>query len=315
MCEPQKKFFLQTAIEPKLSSNHQAFPLILCYNGITITLSGNGELMNKFTILSVVLEYIEENLTQNVTPELCAQKCGYSLSNLQKLFRCVFHIGVGDYIARRKLSAAARELLESNATVLDTALKYGYQSHEVFTRAFRRLWGVSPSEYRKSRRFAEIFPKFGEAVQIMDREGNVMMYSKKKFDVSHLYDFIKEHAGKYVVCFDMVRLMEVNDTYGSAAGDIGIAECLRRIDMESDETMLPIRIGGDEFVLITEFDQKEDAEAIARKILSHNGGTVTSGKHTFPVSMRAGFVVIPTKNLRYNDLFTQCVLAGHDMEA
>ncbi len=52
--------------------------------------------MNKFTVLSVVLEFIEENLTQPLTPEHCAQKCGYSLSNLQKLFRCVFHIGVGD---------------------------------------------------------------------------------------------------------------------------------------------------------------------------------------------------------------------------
>lgn len=270
--------------------------------------------MNKFTILSVVLEYIEENLTQNVTPELCAQKCGYSLSNLQKLFRCVFHIGVGDYIARRKLSAAAKELLESNVTILDTALKYGYQSHEVFTRAFRRLWGVSPSAFRKSRRFSEIFPKLGEAVQITDREGNDMMYSKKKFDVSHLYDYMQEHGGKYVICFDMVRLMEVNAAYGSAAGDIAIAECLRRIDMESEETMLPIRIGGDEFVLITEYDNQEDAERMARKILSHNGETVTSGEHTFPVSMRAGFVVMPKGNLRYNELFSECVKAGHDME-
>lgn len=271
--------------------------------------------MNKFTILSVVLEFIEENLTQPLSPELCAKKCGYSLSNLQKLFRCVFHIGVGDYIARRKLSAAAKELLETDATILDIALKYDYRSHEVFTRAFRRLWGVSPSEFRKSRRFSEIFPKFTESLPITDGEGNDIMYSQKMFDVSHLYDFIKEHSGKYVICFDMVRLMYVNETYGSAAGDIAIAECLRRIDMESDETMLPIRIGGDEFVLITDFDKKEDAQSIIDKILAHNGETVKSGEYTFPVSMRAGLVVIPTKNLRYNDLFTKCVLAGHDMES
>lgn len=270
--------------------------------------------MNKFTILSVVLEFIEANLMHPLTPELCAKKCGYSLSNLQKLFRCVFHIGVGDYISRRKLSAAARDLLESDASILDTALKYGYQSHEVFTRAFRRLWGVSPSQFRKNRRFSDIFPKFGEFIDIMDEEGNAMEYSKKKFDVSHLYDFMREHGGKYVICFDMVRLMEVNATYGSAAGDIGIAECLRRIDMESDETMLPIRIGGDEFVLITEYDKLEDAERMARKVLSHNGETVISGEHEFPVSLRAGFVVMPKGNLRYNELFSKCVKAGHDIE-
>ncbi len=277
-----------------------------------ITLSENGDPMNKFTILSVVLTFIDENLTEEITPELCAQKCGYSLSNLQKMFRCTFHIGVSDYIAKRKLTAASKALLETDASVLDIALQYGYNSHEVFTRAFQRLWGVTPSKYRKNRRFSEIYPKFDESVTIMDKEGTIMEYSKKKFDVSHLYDFIKEHSEKYVICFDMVRLMEINHTYGHAAGDIGIAECLRRIDIESDETMLPIRIGGDEFILITDFDNLEDAQAVADRILAHNGETVKSGEHTFPVSMRAGFVVLPKENLRYSELFSQCVIAGHE---
>lgn len=266
--------------------------------------------MNKFTILSVVLTFIDENLTQEITPELCAQKCGYSLSNLQKMFRCTFHIGVSDYIARRKLTAAGKALLETDASVLDIALQYGYNSHEVFTRAFQRLWGVTPSKFRKNRRFYEIYPKLDEAITVTDEEGTIMMYSKKKFDVSHLYEYIRAHSEKYVICFDMVRLMEVNDTYGSAAGDIALAECLRRIDEGSDETMLPIRIGGDEFILITDFDKLEDAQAVAERILARNGETVKSGEHVFPVSMRAGYVVIPKGNLCYNELFSQCVTAG-----
>ena len=209
--------------------------------------------MNKFEILSVALEYIEENLTSGVTPEQCAERCCYSLSNLQKMFRCSFNIGVSDYISRRKLSLAARELIGSDVSVLDIALKYGYNSHEVFTRAFARLWGESPSKFRRRSSFSEIFPKLAEATQICDEKGNVIMYSKKKFDVSHLYDFFKQRRGKYAVCFDMVQLQHINETYGSAAGDIAIAECLRRIDESADETMLPIRIGGDEFVLITDF--------------------------------------------------------------
>lgn len=268
--------------------------------------------MNKFTILSVVLTFIDENLTKEITPELCAQKCGYSLSNLQKMFRCTFHIGVSDYIARRRLTAAGKALLETDASVLDIALQYGYNSHEVFTRAFQRLWGITPLKFRKNRRFSEIYPRLDEAITITDKEGTVMMYSKKKFDVSHLYDFIRAHGEKYTICFDMVRLMEVNNTYGSAAGDIALAECLRRIDAESDETMLPIRIGGDEFILITDFDRLEDAQAVADRILAHNGETVKSGEHTFPVSMRAGYVVLPKGNLRYSELFSQCVIAGRE---
>ncbi|MGN0675810.1 MAG: helix-turn-helix domain-containing protein [Oscillospiraceae bacterium] len=270
--------------------------------------------MNKFEILSVALGFIEENLLSDITPEMCAEKCCYSLSNLQKMFRCAFNIGISDYISMRKLSLAARDLIESEDSVLDIAMKYGYNSHEVFTRAFMRLWGVTPSKFRKSRKFSEIFPKFDEAAQVTDEEGNVIMFSKKKFDVSHLYEFIRSRNGKYAVCFDMVHLMYVNDTFGSAAGDIAIAECLRRIDENSDDTMLPIRIGGDEFVLITDYDNIKDAQAAAEKILAHNGETVKSGENEFEVSMRAGYVVIPSGNLRYNELFNIFVIAGRAEE-
>lgn len=267
--------------------------------------------MNKFEILSSALEYIEEHLTDGITPEKCAEVCCYSLSNLQKMFRCVFHIGVVDYISRRKLTNAAGELIKTDSSVLDIALKYGYNSHEVFTRAFQRLWGVSPSKFRRTRCFTEIFPRFGESGQLTDEKGNVVMTSKIRFDVSHLYDFIKERSGKYAVCFDMYHLMEINDTYGSAAGDLAIAECLGRLDENSDESMLPVRIGGDEFVLITDFEELSLAEEAANKILALNGNTISYKGTDIPVSMRAGFVRIPTLGaIRYNTLFDSFIIAG-----
>lgn len=271
--------------------------------------------MSKFEILSEALDFIEENLTSSVTPEMCADKCRYSLSNLQKMFRCTFHIGISDYISRRRLTNAARELIETDGTVLDIALKYGYNSHEVFTRAFIRLWNVSPAKFRRERKFSGIFPKLTEPRTVTDERGNIVMISKKRFDVSHLYDFIKERRGKYAVCFDMVELMRINDTYGHPAGDIAIAECLRRIDEAAGDDMLPIRIGGDEFVLITDFTDIEQAKAVSEKILASNGGTVISGESIFPVSMRAGYAVIPEKgNICYNKLFDSFIIAGRAVE-
>lgn len=268
--------------------------------------------MTNFEKLSATLEFIEENLTEDITAEHCAKECGYSLSSIQKMFRQTFNIGVSDYISRRKLTSAAKELICGDDTILEIALKYGYNSHEVFTRAFMRLWGITPSEFRKKRRFSEIFPKLDEYVQVCDEMGNIIMASKKKFDVSHLYDFIKQRCGKYAVCFDMVRLMYINDVYGRAAGDIAIAECLRRIDEHSGENMLPIRIGGDEFVLITDFSDLDDAQNAAEKILNMNGNTISYGGNEIEVSMRAGYVRIPEGNLRYSNLFESFVIAGRD---
>lgn len=270
--------------------------------------------MEKFEILSEALDYIEENLGRGVTPEECAAKCCYSLSNMQKMFRCTFHIGISDYISRRRITMAARELIETDSTVLDIAMKYGYNSHEVFTRAFTRLWGVTPASFRKSSGFSDIYPKLGRNDRLFDGKGNEIMSSKIRFDVSHLYDFISERRGKYAVCFDMHHLMYINDTFGRAAGDTAIAECLRRIDKAAGEDMLLIRVGGDEFVLITDHADKSDAEKTAQKVLELNGGIVKSGDKEFEVSMRAGFVVIPESgNIRYNELFDSFIIAGRPL--
>jgi len=267
--------------------------------------------MNKFEILSLALEYIEDDLC-DADAEKCAEVCCYSLSNLQKMFSCVFHIGISEYIARRRLTNAARELLETNASVLEIALKYGYNSHEVFTRAFSRLWGVTPSQFRKKSGFSDIFPKFGEPRQLLyDERGNSIMTSGIRFDVSELYDFIVSRRGKYVICFDMRHLMYINDTFGMRAGDAAIAESLMRISSCADESSVVIRIGGDEFIMITDFSDKADAEKIAEKVLAMNGGKIRSGNDEFEVSLKAGYVVIPEKGgIRYNELFDSFIIAS-----
>lgn len=267
--------------------------------------------MNKFTILSKALEYIEDNLTGGITPEMCARECAYSLSSLQKMFRCAFNIGISDYISRRRLTMAARELIETDDTVLDIAVKYGYNSHEVFTRAFVRLWGITPGKFRQSSGFYEIFPKLTENRTVTDEGGNAVMISGKRFDVSHLYDFIVERGGKYVICFDMEGLMRINSDCGRAAGDLAIAEGLRRIDSAAGDDMLTVRIGGDEFVLITDTDDPEKARETAEGIMALNGGTIVSDGKPIEVSMRYALETIPEKgNIRYNELFDKFFAAA-----
>lgn len=261
--------------------------------------------MNKFENLSAALDYIEQALRsgEDVTPAMCAEVCHYSLSNLQKMFGSVFDIGISDYISRRKLTLAARELIGSSATVLDIAVKYGYNSNEVFTRAFKRLWGVTPSAFRRNSRFSEIYPKLGEPRTVLDHKGEIIMTSKKNFDVSEFYDYICRHRECICICFDLVKLMYINETYGRAAGDLAIAKCLRNIDSERGEDMLALRIGGDEFVLITDLTDRQKAQALADKILSHNGETVSCGGEEIPVSMSMGFSAIPSSKICYDEIF------------
>lgn len=265
---------------------------------------------DKLNALTSALEYIENSLSGEFSQEECAKNACCSLSGLQKLFRSVFHKSVGDYVTRRRLTAAARELQQTDRTALDIALEFGWGSAEAFTRAFSRVWGVTPSEYRRSWHFSGLCPRLDLPRHFM-REGELIMTNK--YDISELYDYIRSRQGTYALSFDTSHLMEINDTLGHDAGDKVILECLRRIDRECSDGMLMFRIGGDEFVMMTGLSDRSAVETLAMKILSHNGETVEHNGKDIPVSMRAGAVLLKSGKLSYSELFTELVSAPADI--
>ena len=125
---------------------------------------------------------------------------------------------------------------------------------------------------------------------------------RRQTDISELYEALKEKADTYVLCFDIIGLMAVNDI-SRAAGDLAIGECFRRIDEAAADDMLVFRIGGDEFAMVTGYGDEKDVERVARDVLSQNGKPIAFGGGEIPVSMRAGAVKIGPGNLRYAQLY------------
>ncbi|WP_255298470.1 AraC family transcriptional regulator [Brevibacillus dissolubilis] len=65
-----------------------------------------------------------------------------------------------DYIRKRRLSQAAQELVESDQKIMEIALTYGFSSHEAFDRAFKKMFGITPRQYRLSQTAPSIkYPK------------------------------------------------------------------------------------------------------------------------------------------------------------
>lgn len=261
---------------------------------------------DKLNALLRSLEYIENNLDREISQKDCARYACISLSGFQKLFRTVFHKSVGDYISRRRLTAAAKELQTRGASTLDIAVKYGWSSAEAFTRAFSRVWGETPTEFRKRRGSACLCPRL-DLPEFFMHKGEFIM--TQRYDISELYDYISSMQGTYLLSFDISHMMEINDTYGREAGDKAILECLHRIDRECAEGMMMFRIGGDEFVMLTGLTDKSAAEELAKKVLCHNGETIEHGGVSIPVNLRTGAVLLTSGRLNYSELFTELVSA------
>ena len=100
--------------------------------------------MNYINELKRAIDYIEENLDKNINFEIVAKEVGMSAFYFHRIFSAVIGISPTTYIRNRRLTVAAQEISKNNDNILDIALKYGFESHEAFSRAFKSFHGVVP---------------------------------------------------------------------------------------------------------------------------------------------------------------------------
>ena len=104
------------------------------------------------------IDYIEENLLEDITIEAVGKAINYTPSAFQNLFSAITGYSVGEYIRFRRLSLAADDLSkDDDISVTETSFKYGYETTEAFSKAFKRLFGCPPSKINTTiRRFTPI---------------------------------------------------------------------------------------------------------------------------------------------------------------
>lgn len=101
--------------------------------------------MNCFERTEDVIDYIERHLAEDLDYERISRLAACPIGLYQRVFADVAGLSLAQYQRRRRLSEAARELIAGNAKVIDIALKYGYESHGAFARAFKEQFGLVPS--------------------------------------------------------------------------------------------------------------------------------------------------------------------------
>jgi len=112
---------------------------------------GNSEKMFS-TPIRITISYIETHIKDSEMDYRVLEKLtGYSLAHIRDLFKKRTGCPLAQYIRIRKLNSSAFLLLHSQMSILDIALIYGFSNHESYTRAFKKLTGMTPSEFRQKR--------------------------------------------------------------------------------------------------------------------------------------------------------------------
>lgn len=94
------------------------------------------------------IDYIERNLANELQLAAVADSVRMSEFYFSRMFRAVVGISVMSYVQRRRLAEAAKKLQLKNSRLIDIALDYQFGSHEAFTRAFKKEFGITPSGFQ-----------------------------------------------------------------------------------------------------------------------------------------------------------------------
>lgn len=107
--------------------------------------------MDNLLLLYQSIEYIESHLKEDITVKELSEVSRFSLYHFIRLFGSKTLFSPKDYINRRKICEATKLLMTSEMSVLSIALEYGFNSHETFSRAFKRVHDMTPIAYKTSK--------------------------------------------------------------------------------------------------------------------------------------------------------------------
>lgn len=114
--------------------------------------------MNNFDKISKAIRYIDDNLSDTLSVESIAERFAFSPYYFHRLFTAVVGKSMIAYVRDRRVAYACKMLNETDRKVLDIAFDCGFDSAQSFSRSFKSITGMSPTEYRNRNIVPNIIP-------------------------------------------------------------------------------------------------------------------------------------------------------------
>ena len=138
------------------------------------------------------MKYIEETLTGRIDVRKIALLSGYSYPLFSRMFSIMVDYPLSEYIRFRKLSCAAIDLRETDEKIIEIAFKYGYESQDSFSLAFKKFHGHTPKEVRKGSAF-QIFSPIRLSLSVEGGENmDIKIMKKSAFKIAGVAERVEE---------------------------------------------------------------------------------------------------------------------------
>ena len=134
--------------------------------------------------LNEMVQYIEDNLEEKIEISELANMTNMNQFILERIFMFLTDMTIVEYIKKRRLSRAFEEIRNTDSKIIDVALKYRYNSAASFSRAFKQMFDITPSECRRGVGDYKIVPR--EYFEVSKKKYN-LDYQISEIETMDLY--------------------------------------------------------------------------------------------------------------------------------
>ena len=137
-----------------------------------------------------VFEFIDEYLDSDLSLKVVSEIAFFSPFHFHRVFKFITDETLNDYVTRRRIEKSALDLLHKNNTTTETAHKFGFSDNSSFSRAFKRFYGISPTEFRRQNHY-----RHSKISQLQSKNGQGYPdYDKYFCIIDNLKKWIKMNA-------------------------------------------------------------------------------------------------------------------------
>lgn len=140
--------------------------------------------------------YMEEHICENINYTEIARSVHMSSYNFHRTFSFIVGMTANEYIRKRRLTLASRELQTTDISVMDVAYKYGYESPESFSKAFSRFHGSTPRQAKQKGTKLHLFNPL--VIKITLEGGSIMDYRIEHKESQQFIALVKPFSNEII---------------------------------------------------------------------------------------------------------------------
>ncbi len=167
-----------------------------------------------------VFEFIDKNLESDLSLNTVCEIAFFSPFHFHRVFKFITGETLNEYVNRRKIEKSALDLLHKNTMITELAHKFGFSDNSSFSRAFKKYYGISPTEFRKQNP-----NRISKIRQLQSKNGQEYPeYDKYICIIDNLKNWIKMNAK-----IEITEMPKMNLAYVSSIGSQNLENAYRKL--------------------------------------------------------------------------------------